>query len=263
MSANRAVQAAQRRRAGPPDPQPPGRGPQPSIHSAQAFYPQQPPAVGGRLAGQHHAQLQQQQHQQRYQQQQQQQRYSAPQNQYQEEPATATGIHGISKMTISQAITLITLRLGAVETKLMEMEHNPSSHTLDTASMGTDAANQMWMSSMVSRLEAIEKRSTVNPESALRNQSMDKMNQAFKTQMMSLKKENEDLRQQLMNQQQWVQQQVELICSYTQPLDDPMEDYVEPVEPGQTSLAELESNESKEEIPSESPEESVSLSAQV
>ena len=37
MSANRSVQAAQRRRAGPPEPATPGRGPQPSINSSQMF----------------------------------------------------------------------------------------------------------------------------------------------------------------------------------------------------------------------------------
>ena len=37
MSQNRAVQAAQRRRAGGPEPAAPGRGPQPSINSSQLF----------------------------------------------------------------------------------------------------------------------------------------------------------------------------------------------------------------------------------
>ena len=59
MSANRSVQAAQRRRAGPPEPAAPGRGPQPSINSSQMFAAGQQQRMGpgsgqvsGRLAGQ-------------------------------------------------------------------------------------------------------------------------------------------------------------------------------------------------------------------
>ena len=63
MSANRSVQAAQRRRAGGPEPAAPGRGPQPSINSSQMFSGQGQqqqqqqqqqirPGPTGRLAGQ-------------------------------------------------------------------------------------------------------------------------------------------------------------------------------------------------------------------
>jgi glycosyltransferase involved in cell wall biosynthesis len=58
MSGNRSVQSAQRRRAGPPEPQVPGRGgPQPSINSAQMFASQVRTGPGpnlppGRLASQ-------------------------------------------------------------------------------------------------------------------------------------------------------------------------------------------------------------------
>jgi len=115
MSQNRAVQAAQRRRAGGPEPAAPGRGPQPSINSSQMFSQGQGqqqqaqgqirPGTTGRLAGQQ-AQLQQQQMMQQ-------------QQQHQESPA---GISGVNKMTLAQAITLITLRLGKVETHLNEKE---------------------------------------------------------------------------------------------------------------------------------------------
>ena len=81
MSANRSVQAAQRRRAGPTNSEPgiPGRGPQPSINSAQMFANQARPGQGpsmptGRLAGQQAAMQQQQMQQQRMQQQSQGQR---------------------------------------------------------------------------------------------------------------------------------------------------------------------------------------------
>lgn len=75
MSANRSVQAAQRRRAGPTNAEPaiPGRGPQPSINSAQMFANQSRTGSGpyiptGRLAGQQAAMQQQQMQQQTYQQ---------------------------------------------------------------------------------------------------------------------------------------------------------------------------------------------------
>ena len=65
MSANRSVQAAQRRRAAPQDGGMPGRGPQPSINSAQMFANQAKPGQGpnipnGRLAGQQAAMQQKQ-----------------------------------------------------------------------------------------------------------------------------------------------------------------------------------------------------------
>ena len=95
MSANRSVQAAQRRRAGGPEPAAPGRGPQPSINSSQMFSGQGQqqqqqqirPGTSGRLAGQQ-AQVQQQQQMQN--------------------PMQQSGESGVSKITIAQAITLTT-----------------------------------------------------------------------------------------------------------------------------------------------------------
>jgi len=111
MSANRSVQAAQRRRAGPTNSEPgiPGRTPQPSINSAQMFANQQrggqgPNIPNGRLAGQQAAMQQKQMQQQSYQ---------------QGEEQKIDKLSSVNKMTIAQAITLITLRLGAVESKLI------------------------------------------------------------------------------------------------------------------------------------------------
>jgi hypothetical protein len=117
MSANRAVLAAQRRRAGGPEPTAPGRaGPQPSINSAQMFSQQGQqqvrPGTNGRLAGQHA-----QQQQQQMQQQQQQQMHQDHKEQ---------GLAGVNKMTLAQAITLITLRLGKIETHLNEQDNSNS-----------------------------------------------------------------------------------------------------------------------------------------
>ena len=141
MSANRSVQAAQRRRAGPTDSGIPGRGPQPSINSSQIFANQTrngqgPNIPSGRLAGQQAA-IQQQQ-----------------QQQYQQEQKNDK-LSSVSKMTIPQAITLITLRLGAVESKLI---HMPESQNINVdGETGVDAG---FLQSIMSRLESLEKRSS-------------------------------------------------------------------------------------------------------
>jgi hypothetical protein len=195
MSANRSVQAAQRRRATPQDGGMPGsKGPQPSINSAQLFANQARPGSGpnmptGRLAGQQAA-LQQKQMQQ-------------PQKQQPE------GISGVSKMTIAQAITLITLRLGAVETKMMALEYETPNQGTGISLDGQEnmvLIDKNVIQSIVSRLESLEKRSTTSsgssvsgPEVALLKQQFETVKQAviqtkgatvtIKTQVDSLKTE--------------------------------------------------------------------------
>ena len=162
MSANRSVQAAQRRRAGGPEPVAPGRGPQPSINSSQMFSGQGQqqqqqqqirPGTTGRLAGQQ-AQVQQQQMQQQQMQQQQ------------------PGENGVSKITIAQAITLTTLRLGKVEMQLYELAHQMEANGGQSFSgQGVQGAEGMedmvlidknLIDSIMSRLESLEKRSPTN-----------------------------------------------------------------------------------------------------
>jgi DNA-directed RNA polymerase subunit F len=157
MSANRSVAAAQRRRAGGPEPAPPGRGPQPSINSSQLFSGQgqgqrsgQVPS--GRLAGQH-AQLQQQQMQQ-----QQQQHLDSQQS---------NGISGINKMTVPQAVTLITLRLGKLETQMFEMINSGigTSMSADMSNGGNEnmvLVDRDTIDTIISRLESLEKRSSTS-----------------------------------------------------------------------------------------------------
>ena len=123
MSSNRSVQAAQRRRAGPTDTGVPRKSPQPSINSSQMF------------SGQPQGRLQQQQQQVGIQ-------------QKQEQPEK---LSNVSKMTIPQAITLITLRLGALESKSL---HTPEMHGIN--SNGTDSE---MMQALILRLESLEKRS--------------------------------------------------------------------------------------------------------
>jgi hypothetical protein len=138
MSANRSVQAAQRRRAGPPDAgMPGGRPPQPSINSAQMFANQARPGTGpnmpnGRLAGQHAAKLQQDQYQ------------------HQQNPNEG-GISSINKLTMTQAISLITLRLGAIESKLMHMDAAGDSNS------GLENMNTGDLYDLSNRLDNIEK----------------------------------------------------------------------------------------------------------
>jgi hypothetical protein len=191
MSANRSVQAAQRRRSGPTDATPgSGRGPQPSINSSQMFASQPSrPGQGttGRLAGQQAA-LQQQQMQQ----------------QQQTKPE---GLTGISKMTLPQAITLITLRLGSVETKLMNLENNGLSEHVPNSFSVEGQENMVLidnsvLESITSRLESLEKRSAGSssasgPEVNLLKQQFETLKQAViqsKSVSASLTKDNKDLK---------------------------------------------------------------------
>lgn len=157
MSVNRSVQAAQRRRAVP---QPTSssssnvqtRTPQPSINSAQAFANQVKPGPGpkipsGRLSAQ---------------------QLSKNQNQMVEDDQgnSSQNIQNISKMTVAQAITLITLRLGKVETSLQQIMMEGISSPYQMSSGLGDNENMILVDksvieSMSSRLESLEKRSTM------------------------------------------------------------------------------------------------------
>ena len=153
MSANRAVQAAQRRRAGGP-------------------------GTSGRLAGQHAQQMQQQQQQQQ---------------QMQDPQQPAAGIAGISKMTLAQAITLITLRLGKVETQLHEIGHQQmdmgmsmgmnNNGLMDENGENMVLVDKGLIDSIMSRLESLEKRSpstgTSSPDVALLKQQFDGIKMSF------------------------------------------------------------------------------------
>ena len=193
MSANRAVQAAQRRRAGGPEPAAPGRsGPQPSINSSQLFSQGQQgqirPGTNGRLAGQQ-AQLQQQQMQQQM------------LKQQMAEPADQ-GLASINRMTLAQAITLITLRLGKVETFLQENDRS------STTGVGLDSG---IIDVIMSRLEALETQSqsqtqvqnngpTNSLEVAALKQSTDILKTAIsqtKSSITVLTNENKSLRQEV------------------------------------------------------------------
>ena len=173
MSANRSVQAAQRRRAGPPEPATPSRGPQPSINSSQMFAAGQQQQrmgpgsgqVSGRLAGQQAQQMQKQmmdQHQQQMQQ-----------------PQGASGLGGINKMTLAQAITLITLRLGKVETQLFNGLGSGSGQGF-TDDEDHILVDKQVIQSLISRIDVLEKKSATTVSSGS-NQDIALLKQQFDT----------------------------------------------------------------------------------
>jgi hypothetical protein len=171
MSANRSVQAAQRRRAGPPDVSAPGRGPQPSINSAQMFANQHRTGSGpniptGKLAGQQAALAQKNMMAQQY-----------------ESSQEQTGLGSINKMTIAQAITLITLRLGKVETQLLN-GLSSGSMGMETAGEDSVLVDKNVIQSLISRIDALEKKpssSSSSSSSGSSNQDVAILKQQFET----------------------------------------------------------------------------------
>jgi hypothetical protein len=112
------------------------------------------PGTSGRLAGQQ-AQVQQQQQMQN--------------------PMQQSGESGVSKITIAQAITLTTLRLGKVEMQLYELAHQMATtggeQGFSASGQGVQGADGMenmvlidknLIDSIMSRLESLEKRSPTN-----------------------------------------------------------------------------------------------------
>jgi len=167
MSANRSVQAAQRRRAGPPETAPPGRGPQPSINSSQMFAAGAQQRMGpgsgqvsGRLAGQQAALSQKQ---------------MMEQQKAQLSSNSSEALGSINKMTIAQAITLITLRLGKVETQLI---NGPTSSGLEDDNHVL--VDKTLIHSLISRIDALEKQ-PATAASANSNQDIMLLKQQFET----------------------------------------------------------------------------------
>jgi hypothetical protein len=222
MSANRSVQAAQRRRAGPPDGGMPGKSPQPSINSAQIFANQARPGQGpnipsGRLAGQQVSMQQQQMQQQQMQQQQMQQQQMQQQQMQQRE-----GLSSVTKMSIPQAITLITLRLGIIESKLQNHPEGMFSSSESGMTMGIDPG---VFESIMTRLDALEKRpvsstsnsgQAANSDMGLVKQQVETLKQAVLQQKGSstnLVKENVALKNQIDNLRNELTETKELLAT--------------------------------------------------
>jgi hypothetical protein len=178
MSANRSVQAAQRRRAGPSNSEPaiPGRGPQPSINSSQIFSNQS--RQGQPQTGQNSR--------------------ANPMSKQPIQPQMQQNnkLSSVNKMTIPQAITLITLRLGVLESKL--------SHTGDGES-GDSGIDTGFLQSIMERLENLEKRSQMTPNQLSAVGSSNELNLMKQTVVqtknstIALVKENTSLKTQLDN----------------------------------------------------------------
>jgi hypothetical protein len=177
MSVHRAIQSAQRRRPATSDPNMLSRGPQTSINSAQMF------GNNGRM-GPSQQQHQQMQHQQM-------------QHQQMQQPQQNQGIP--SKLTIPQAITLITLRLGAVENKLTQLQESGglTSQCEIEGSENMALIDKTVIQSITSRLESLEKRSgsnTSGPETNLLKQQVETLKQNIIQTKGALVKENKELK---------------------------------------------------------------------
>ena len=184
MSANRSVQAAQRRRAGPPEPQMPGRaGPQPSINSSQMF--------SGQSQGQGQGRSQ-----------------NTPVQRSVSQTSSGQkgeGINSVNKMTVTQAIMLITLRLGAIEQKMIanSMSNMNSSISLE-GQENMVLIDRSVIESITNRLESLERRSSTTagstasgPELALIKQQMETFRQSIVQTKGTVSKENKELKSQL------------------------------------------------------------------
>lgn len=161
MSGNRSIQAAQRRRAGPTSESNSNKSPQTSINSAQIFS-NQSRTSSGRLGGQ--------------------QENMQQQSQSQSQGQTNEKLSSVSKMTIPQAITLITLRLGSVESKLMQMNENVSSNNMSGIGNDCEGLNieSAVFQSIVSRLESLEKR-TISSGGGASTPELNAIKQQFET----------------------------------------------------------------------------------
>ena len=149
-SSSRSIAAARSRRAGESQPPVSGGRPGTSIASHSAFAPQQqmpPPPNNVRIAKappmQQQQQLRQQQQQHQQQQQQQQQTNGLP----------------FSKLSISDAIGLVTLRLGRVEQFLIDFENGE--HTKSGESSipeNSKIIDNSVLTTIINRLDALEKK---------------------------------------------------------------------------------------------------------
>lgn len=157
--------------------------PQPSIRSAQAFAPQPQREQTQYQQMNAKKQLQQQQLQQ------QQMRNYQPE--YQESDGKEQSSGGLTKMTVAQAITLITLRLGSIETKIMNGEFGQSSSSMDEESLST----------IFNRLDSLEAKLNLSSSTDYKQQ-IDHLTQALiqsKNISNTLMKENKDLKTQMTN----------------------------------------------------------------
>ena len=170
MSGNRSVQAAQRRRAGPINEQSNQiKSPQLSINSSQVFSNQtqlKTNQQNGRSTNNIPPQI------------------------------NNDKLTSVSKMTIPQAITLITLRLGAIESKLLNMNEdgNPICGNMQSE------IDPSLFKSIITRLENLEKRAGAMSDLNILKQNYENIKQLvsqLKTTTLTLVKENNSLKTQI------------------------------------------------------------------
>jgi hypothetical protein len=170
------------------------RTPQPSIKSSQVFAPQ---------PTREQTQYQQMNAKKQLQQQQLQQTKNYQQD-YNEEYSEKQNVSGITKMTIAQAITLITLRLGSVETKL-NREFNSNINNIDEETL-VNVSNRLDsleskinLSSSTDYKQQIDNLTQAVIQSKNFSNTLMKENKELKTQLTNLKKEMTDVKQLIEN----------------------------------------------------------------
>jgi hypothetical protein len=145
---SRSLAAARARRAGDAAPPVSGNRPGTSVGSAAAFSNMPPQPGNVRVASRQPQQQQQQQQQQRPQ--------SAAFQQIQQQQQQVQNGLPFTKLSISDAIGLITLRLGRVEQWVIETEHENEGKS-DGSPSGNAVDNSVLVS-LLNRLETVEKR---------------------------------------------------------------------------------------------------------
>jgi hypothetical protein len=162
------------------------RAPQPSIKSSQVFAPQPSQNLTQQQQLNAKKQLQQQQLQQ--------QMKPSYQPEYQEEYGDKETGGNITKMTVAQAITLITLRLGSIETKLMNNDLSYSGgENLSVFSDRLDALEtKINLSTNVDYKQQIDHLTQAIIQSKNLSTTIVKENKELKSQLALLKKELSD-----------------------------------------------------------------------
>ncbi len=166
---SRSLAAARARRAGDAAPPVSGNRPGTSVGSAAAFSGMPQPPTNVRVARQQPPQQYSPQYPppppNQYQQQQNQRQPSAAFQQIQQQQQQSQNGLPFSKLSISDAIGLITLRLGRVEQWVIETEHeNEAKEEKTSASNGMD--NSVLVG-LLNRLEAVEKKEQAAPVTAV------------------------------------------------------------------------------------------------
>lgn len=170
------------------------RTPQPSIKSSQVFSSQ---------PTREQTQYQQMNAKKQLQQQQLQQMKNYQQD-YNEEHSEKQNVSGITKMTVAQAITLITLRLGSVENKL-NREFNTNVNNIDEETL-VNVSNRLDsleskinLSSSTDYKQQIDNLTQAIIQSKNFSNTLMKENKELKTQLANLKKEMTDVKQLIEN----------------------------------------------------------------